>query len=107
MSLSLLWLVVVGMGVVTFALRLSFIALLSRIEMPEVLQRALPLSPAAVLSALIVSALVYEEGALAISAGNERLLAGAIAAVVAWGTRSVVLTIGVGMAVLWLLQAVW
>lgn len=107
MSLSLLWLVVVGMGVVTFVLRLSFIALLSRIEMPEVLQRALPLSPAAVLSALIVSALVHEEGALAISAGNERLLAGAIAAVVAWRTRSAVLTIGVGMAVLWLLQAVW
>ena len=107
MSLSVLWLVVVGMGVVTFALRLSFIALLSRIGMPEVLQRALPLIPAAVLSALIVSALVYEEGALAISAGNERLLAGATAAVVAWRTRSVVLTIVVGMTVLWLLQAVW
>lgn len=107
MSLSILWLVVVGMGVVTFALRLSFIALISRIEMPQLLQRALPLIPAAVLSALIVSALIYDEGAIAISAGNERLLAGALAAVVAWRTRSMVLTIVVGMAVLWLLQAVW
>lgn len=67
MSLSILWLVVVGMGVVTFALRLSFIALISRIEMPQLLQRALPLIPAAVLSALIVSALIYDEGAIAIS----------------------------------------
>ncbi len=107
MSLSILWLVVAGMGVVTFVLRLSFIALISQIEMPQLLQRTLPLIPAAVLSALIVSALVYEEGTLAVSAGNERLLAGAIAAMVAWRTRSVVLTIGVGMAVLWLLQTVW
>ncbi len=107
MSLSVLWLVVVSMGVVTFALRLSFITLLGRIEMPQLLQQALPLIPAAVLSALVVSALLYEEGTLAISAGNERLLAGAVAAVVAWRTRSVMLTIGVGMTVLWLLQAVW
>jgi branched-subunit amino acid transport protein len=104
MSMLALWLVVAGMGVVTFALRFSFIALLSRMEMPRLLRRALPLVPAAVLAALIVPAVLYEGGTLDLSLGNERMVAGAVAVLVAWRTRSVVLTIGAGMGVLWLLQ---
>jgi branched-subunit amino acid transport protein len=40
-----------------------------------------------------------------VSLGNTRLVAGALAALVAWRTKNVLLTIGVGMAALWILQA--
>ena len=99
-----LWLIIIGMGVITFALRYSFIALAGRLELPPVLQRALRFVPAAVLSALVLPALVYPGGELNLSLGNDRLLAGLVALVVAWRTKSILPTLIVGMAALWLLQ---
>jgi branched-subunit amino acid transport protein len=105
MSTTALWLTIAGAGAVTFALRLSFIALLGRTETPLFLGRALRFVPAAVLTAVVIPLLFYEEGALEVSLGNERLLAGLLAALIAWRTRSVPLTLGGGMATLWALQA--
>jgi branched-subunit amino acid transport protein len=105
-STSTLWLAIVGAGAGTFALRLSFIALLGRVEMPLFLRRVLRLVPAAVLTAFVIPLLFYENGALQVSLGNERLLAGLVAALIAWRTRSVLFTLGGGMAMLWTLQAV-
>jgi branched-subunit amino acid transport protein len=45
------------------------------------------------------------EGALLLAPTNLRLVAGLIAALVAWRTRRTLLSIGVGMVVLWVLQA--
>lgn len=106
MSTLALWLAIAGAGAVTFALRLSFIALLGRIEIPPILGRALRFVPAAVLTAVVIPLLVYENGALDTSLGNERLLAGLVAALIAWRTRSVLFTLIGGMAVLWTLQAI-
>jgi branched-subunit amino acid transport protein len=105
-STSTLWLAIVGAGAGTFALRLSFIALLGQVEMPLFLRRVLRLVPAAVLTAFVIPLLFYENGALQVSLGNERLLAGLVAALIAWRTRSVLFTLGGGMAMLWTLQAV-
>jgi len=105
MSTPALWLTILGAGAVTFALRLSFIALLGRIRIPPSLGRALRFVPTAVLTALVVPLLFYEDGALEVSLGNERLLAGLVAALIAWRTRNVLLTLGGGMATLWILQA--
>jgi branched-subunit amino acid transport protein len=106
MSAPALWLTIVGAGAVTFALRLSFIALLGRVEMPLFLERALRFVPAAVLTAVVIPLLFYEDGSLDVSLGNERLLAGLLAALIAWRTRSVLFTLGGGMAALWALQAI-
>ena len=106
MSTLTLWLAILGAGAVTFALRLSFIALLRRVEIPHFLGRALRFVPAAVLTAVIIPLLFHEDDALNVSIGNERLLAGLFAALIAWRTRSVLFTLGGGMAVLWALQAV-
>ena len=106
MSTPALWLTIFGAGAVTFALRLSFIALLGRKRIPHTLGRALRFVPAAVLSAVVVPLLFYENGALVVSLGNERLLAGLVAALIAWRTRSVLFTLGGGMATLWTLQAI-
>ncbi|MBS7662158.1 AzlD domain-containing protein [Pseudomonas lalucatii] len=99
------WLIIFAIGLGTFALRLSFIELLGRASPPPYLQRALRFVPAAVMAALVLPALVNLDGAPDLSLGNERLLAGALAAFVAWRTRQVLLTLAVGMAALWLLQA--
>ncbi len=106
MSPLALWLTMAGAGAVTFALRLSFIALLGRMEIPAFLGRALRFVPAAVLTAVVIPLLFYEDGALEASLGNERLLAGLVAALIAWRTRSVLFTLGGGMAALWTLQAI-
>ncbi len=100
------WLPVLAVaGLVTFATRLSFIALLGRVEPPPLLTRALRFVPPAVLSAIILPELVIRDGALQLGAENHRLLAGVVAALVAWLTRNVLATIASGMAALWLLGA--
>jgi branched-subunit amino acid transport protein len=106
MSTFTLWLAVAGAGAVTFALRLSFIALLGRIEIPPLLSRALRFVPAAVFTAVVIPLLFYVDGVAEVSLGNERLLAGLVAVLIAWRTRSVPLTLVGGMAMLWTLQAI-
>jgi branched-subunit amino acid transport protein len=54
----------------------------------------------------VVPLLLFENGAPGISLGNERLLAGLVAVLICWRTRSVPLTLVGGMATLWMLQAV-
>ena len=106
MSTPTLWLTIAGVAAVTFALRISFIALLGRIEIPPFLESALRYVPAAVLTAVVIPLLLYADGSLELSLGNERLVAGVIAAVICWWTRSVPLTLVGGMATLWALQAI-
>ena len=100
-----LWLIVVGMGVVTFGIRLVPIVLLGRIEIPPIVQRALRFVPPAVLTAIIVPELLYRNNELDISLNNARLLAGLVAIIVAWRTKNALITIGVGMIALWVLSA--
>ena len=92
-------------GLVTFGIRLSFVALLGKVELPPVLTRALRFVPPAVLSAIILPEVLVRDGAVDLHPANPRLVAGVLAALVAWRTRNVVLTIAVGMAALWTAQA--
>jgi branched-subunit amino acid transport protein len=100
------WLLLIGMGLVTYAIRLSLIVLIGRVDVPPLIQRALRFVPPAVLSAIIFPELLRPGGTLDLSFGNVRLLAGILAALVAWRTKNVLLTIGVGMVALWVLQVV-
>jgi branched-subunit amino acid transport protein len=97
-----IWLVLLGIGAITFATRLSFILSSNRLRVIPWIQRALRFVPPAVLSAIIFPELLIREGMIDLSLGNERLIAGALAMLVAWRTRNVLLTIGAGMAALWL-----
>jgi branched-subunit amino acid transport protein len=54
----------------------------------------------------VIPLLFYVDGAVEVSLGNERLLAGVAAVLIAWRTGSVPLTLGGSMATLWALQAV-
>jgi branched-subunit amino acid transport protein len=79
---------------------------MDRLRVPTVLQRALRFVPVAALTAIIVPDLVIRGGAVDVSLTNLRLIAGIVAIVVAWRTKNTLLTIVVGMIVLWLLQAI-
>ena len=100
-----IWLVLIAAGLITYAIRLSFILLFGKLDISPRLRRALRFVPPAVLSAIIFPELLFREGALDFSLGNARLLAGLVAALVAWRTRSVLLTIFIGMLVLLALQS--
>lgn len=101
-----LWLIIIGMGLVTFGIRLVPIVLLGRIEIPLIVQRALRFVPPAVLTAIVVPELLYHDSQLDMSLTNVRLLAGLIAIVVAWRAKNALITIGVGMIALWVLSAI-
>lgn len=102
-----IWLVMLAAGLLTFLTRLSFIWLFERISIPQWMERALKLVPPAVLSVIIFQEILIRDGRLAVSLDNYRLAAGLAAVVTAWRTRSALLTIAVGMAVLWILEAVF
>ncbi|MFW6069557.1 MAG: AzlD domain-containing protein [bacterium] len=99
-----LWLIVIGMGLITYALRLGPLAALDHNSLPPLLRRGLEYVPPAVLSAIIFPELLRPAGYIDLSLANERLLAGLIAVLVAWRTRNVLLTIVLGAVALWLLQ---
>jgi branched-subunit amino acid transport protein len=95
------FLLILGMGLVTFAIRYPVLALVGKIPLPERVFEALRYVPPAVLAAIIVPSLLMPDGsALAIHPQNTRLLAGLLAAGVAWKTRNLLLTIVLGMAAL-------
>ena len=100
----MLWLTILLMGFVTYTLRLSFIVLLERWDIPPLVRRGLRFVPPAVLSAIIFPEVLRPNGALDLSPDNARLIAGLLAALVAWSTKNMLLTIAVGMGALWILS---
>jgi len=99
-----IWLIMLIGGMLTFGMRLSFIYLLGRVNIPEGLRRSLRFVPPAVLSALVAPELLMPAGQLDVSFDNHRWLAGLVAVLVAWRTKSILLTILAGMAALLILQ---
>ena len=99
MSASL-WLTLAGMTVVTFLLRSSFLLLPPGVETPPLLRRALRYVPAAVLTAIWAPEIFTLGGELALSVRNERLLAGAVAFLVAWRLKHTFATIAAGLVAL-------
>lgn len=99
------WIAIVGVGVLTFLTRASFIVFADPKKFPPAFRMALAFVPAAVLAAIVLPGLAAPLGMIDFTLANARWLAGALAAVVAWRTRSTVATIVAGMAALWLIEA--
>jgi branched-subunit amino acid transport protein len=104
MNTTYLWIIILGGLIVTYLTRLSFILFFPLERFPKSFRRGLRYVPPAVLAALITPELFRPGGAWDLSLGNERMLAGIIAAVIAWRTKNNWLTIAVGMISLWLLS---
>src|SRR5437016_14585799 len=93
------------MALVTIAIRYPLLALLGKITLPDPVLRALKYVPPAVLTAIIVPAMLFKNDQLALTYRNDYLIAGIVCSLIAWRTRNLLLTIVIGMAVLilWLL----
>lgn len=98
------WLLIAGMALVTFMIRYSLIALSGRIQLSPAMVKALSFVPPAVLTAIVVPAvLITEEQGLWIGLDNARLV-GAIAAVlISLWRKNLLLTIvgSMGIFLLW------
>lgn len=99
-----LWGTLVAIGLITFAYRFSFIFFWEYIRLPGWISRSLRFVPVAALTAITVPELLAPSGAIDLGWQNERLLAGGLAALVAWRTNNILLTIALGMGCLYLLQ---
>jgi branched-subunit amino acid transport protein len=86
-----LWLTLLGMALVTFALRASFLVMPPGADAPPLLKRALRYVPAAVLTAIWAPEVLVM---------NEQLLAGVVAIAVAWRWNRTFATIAAGLLAL-------
>lgn len=91
------WLVIVGLTVVTIVTRSFFLLLGDRIPLPERVQHGLRFAPACALAALIAPEVLTVQGQLALSLDNVKLLSAAAAIAVMLATRSMIVTMVVGM----------
>ncbi len=88
---------VAGMALVTLLVRYPMLALLGRIPRPEPILRALRYVPVAVLTAIVVPAVLLPDGALDLRPSNAYLVAALITALVAWRSKNLLLTFLLGM----------
>lgn len=100
---STVWPVVIGAAVGTYLLRLSFLEVLADRDIPPRVETALRFVPPAVLAALVLPKLLLVDGAVTVSPGNHRLVAGAVAGLVGYRTEDMLATVAAGMGTLWAL----
>ena len=97
--MSTAWTTIVVAGIGTFAMRASFLAFAHRlVHVPPRAHRVLRQIPPAALAALVLPAILRPEGTFDLV--QARVPAALLAALVAWRTRNVALTLVVGMGVL-------
>ncbi len=105
MSEAAVWAVIFSGMLATYSTRLSFILLVPPERLPSSLRRGLRYVFPSVLAALILPELLSPGGQIDASPENPRLLAGLLAALVAWRIRNTWLTIAIGMLSLWVFSA--
>jgi branched-subunit amino acid transport protein len=100
---SRIWAAILLSGAGTYAMRASFLAFAHRMAVvPPALTRILRQIPPAALAAIVAPALLRPDGHLDLL--QPTLLAGLVAAGVAWKTRNMGLTVVMGIALLAALQ---
>jgi branched-subunit amino acid transport protein len=101
---SRIWVAIVVSGIGTYAMRASFLVFAHRLaDVPPSVQRLLRQIPPAALASIVIPALLRPEGQLDL--WQPRFLAGVVAAVVAWRTRNIALTLVVGIGIVMLIDA--
>lgn len=102
--MSRIWVAIVLAGIGTYAMRASFLVFAHRLaDVPPGVQRLLRQIPPAALAAIVVPALLRPEGELDL--WQPRFLAGLVAALVAWKTRNIALTLAVGLGIVMVIEA--
>ncbi|MBI1877853.1 MAG: AzlD domain-containing protein [Chloroflexi bacterium] len=93
---------ITGMALVTFAIRYSMFLVAGRVEFPARLVSALRYVPPAVLTAIIVPAvLIPADTGVNLSYTNAYLVGTLVAFGISWFSQNLLLTIVLGMAAFW------
>lgn len=96
--------IIMGMALVTYFTRFGALALFRFTGVPTWLNRWLKYVPVAILTSLILPSLLLPKGYLDISLNNHYLIAGIAATFVAYKSRNIIATLGLGMSVMLLLK---
>jgi branched-subunit amino acid transport protein len=99
-----IWVIMIAAGLITYIMRLFFILLVGKKEIPDNIRTGLQFVPPAVLTAIIVPEVIFSDDVIQLSTRNYRLIAAVLACIVAWKTKSAILTVIIGMLALWILQ---
>ena len=98
----MIWLVMILGGIFTFYTRFVMLSGWVAYSLPRWLVDALTFVPIAVLTAILVPAVLIDSATQQIVVvGNARVVAAVIAAIIALLTRNVIATISSGLATLW------
>ena len=101
----MIWLVMIVGGIFTFGTRFVMLSGWVAHGLPRWLIDALAFVPIAVLTAILVPAVLIDPATQQIIVmGNERIVAAVVASIIALLTRNVIATISSGLATLWFLQ---
>jgi branched-subunit amino acid transport protein len=96
--------IILGGMLVTAGQRAAFILFFPPERLPPLIRRGLRFVAPAVLSAIVLPGILAPQGEWALDLHPPRILAGGLAALVAWRARSIWLTILVGLVALWVLR---
>lgn len=96
------WVVVVGAGLGTYALRASLILAFGRQSVPAIVERTARFVAPAAMAAIAAGAIAAPDGTLALP--NLRMPAAVVAVWVAWRTESLPWTVVTGLAAFYLLD---
>ena len=101
----MIWFIMIATGLFTFATRFIMLSNIISNRPPPWLADALGFVPIAVLTTIIVPAILLDPADQTIALwDNPRLFAAALAIIAALVTRQMITTIGVGLVALWILQ---
>ena len=99
----MIWVIMIMTGLLTFAMRFVMFSGLAPARLPAAFEQALAYVPIAVLTAIIVPAVLFHDPQSHALVDNARIPAAILAVFVALVSRSVVLTISIGLGALWAL----
>ena len=102
----MIWFLIIGSGLITFAMRFVFLTPAMPRQLPDWAEAAMRLVPVAVLSTIIISEVFISDGTLAPIENNPRIMAAMLAAIIAFWTKSVLLTLAGGLCCLYVLSQV-
>ena len=101
----MIWLVMILGGIFTFGTRFVMLSGWVAHSLPRLLVDALSFVPIAVLTAILMPAVLIDPATQQIIVtGNSRVIAAVVATIIALLTRNVIATISSGLATLWFVQ---
>jgi branched-subunit amino acid transport protein len=100
-----IWIVIVGLALVTVVTRDFFLIPGDAIRLPRRVEHALRYAPACALTALVAPEMFTQHGALVLTLANPKLIGGLVAGLTMVATGRSLLTMAVGMVAFWIARA--